>query len=265
LDPLHSLERLLVALLHRVQAFSHATRPADVERVQDSHRFWNDPSNPDLKKLMHWRGEGPFADDDLWLSLGRWHHELFERAASWAGMSTPLEGVVEWGCGGGMNAVQFAPAAEVYYGVDINQESLRECARQVEAEDAGQFVPVLIEASEPEAAVGQIPIPCDLFFSSYTFEGFPSPAYGLRVMRIAFDLLRPGGIALVQVRYHSGPGLLTLGRRKYETTWPRTTSYAIDGFWELCEEIGFDPMFVTLVPEQPELNETRYAYFAMVK
>jgi SAM-dependent methyltransferase len=252
-------------MLRRVQVFSHATRAAEVERLQDSHRFWNDPSNPDLKKLMHWRGEGPFGDDDLWLSLGRWHYGLFEKAASWAGVTTPLEGVVDWGCGGGMNAVQLAPAAEVYYGVDINQESLRECARQVEAEDAGHFVPVLIEASEPEAAVGQIPIPCDLFFSSYAFEGLPSPAYGLRVMRIAFDLLRPGGIALVQVRYHSGPALLSMGRRKYKPTWPRNTSYAIDGFWEFCEEIGFDPMFVTLVPEQPELNETRYAYFAMVK
>jgi hypothetical protein len=39
----------------------------------------------------------------------------------------------------------------------------------------------------------------------------------------------------------------------------------VDEFWKACESIGFEPMFVTLVPEQPELDEKRYAYFALKK
>jgi hypothetical protein len=102
-----------------------------------------------------------------------------------------------------------------------------------------------------------------MFFSSYVFELLPSSAYGLRVLRIAHELLRPGGIALVQIRYRTGPYLPVDARLDYADTWVHSTTYTIDGFWKAMEEIGFEPLYVTLVPEQPELNESRYAYFAL--
>jgi hypothetical protein len=37
-------------------------------------------------------------------------------------------------------------------------------------------------------------------------------------------------------------------------------SNTIDGFWKSCEGIGFEPMCATLVPVQPELDESGYAY-----
>jgi hypothetical protein len=43
------------------------------------------------------------------------------------------------------------------------------------------------------------------------------------------------------------------------------TTYALDEFWTACEEIGFHPAFVRLVPKQPELGEERYAYYVLVK
>lgn len=263
MDPVLFTERLLLAALRRVQEISHRRVPADGRRVRDSHRFWNDPEKSDLKSIMHWRGEGPFEDDAMWLGLGRRHREMLERAARWAGLAIPASGIVEWGCGGGMNAVAFAPLGSPYYGVDVNEESLTECVRQIEAESAGLCVPVLIDAGSPEDACERIGGSCDLFFSSYVFEVFPTPEYGLRVMRIAYDLLRPGGVALVQVRYHSGLRPVGGTRRAYERNWISNTSYTIDGFWQSCEEIGFEPLYVTLVPVQPELDESRYAYFAL--
>lgn len=262
MDPIRFTERALLAALRRVQKISRRRAFTD-KRVRDSQRFWNDPRKGDLKALMHWRGEGPFSDEEVWFDLGRCHREMLERAARWAELELPVEGIVEWGCGGGMNAVAIAPLASRYYGVDLNEESLEECVRQVEAESAGLCVPVLIDAGTPEDAVARIDAPCDLFFSSYVFELIPTPAYGLRIMQIAHDLLRPGGVALVQVRYHSGIGLVSESRSAYERNWVSSTSYTIDGFWQSCEEVGFEPMYVTLVPVQPELDESRYAYFAL--
>ncbi len=213
---------------------------------------------------MHWRGEGPF-DDELWHELGRRHLDLLRKAAAWAGLSLPIAAIVEWGVGGGMNAVQLCRIADRIYGVDINPDSLEECARQVAAAGCGELLPVLIEADRPEAVRDTITDPCGGFFSSYVFELFPDPDYGLRVMRIAYELLRPGGVAVVQIRYHSGPRARPGTHRAYRSSWVTTTTYAIDEFWKSCSEIGFEPLFVSLVPIQPELNEERYAWFAMTK
>ncbi len=265
MDLLHTLERVLARSHRSIQRISRWSGRSEEALARDSQRFWNDRDKQDLKTLLHWRGQGPFEDDALWQDLGRRHLSLFDRAAAWAGLTRPLEAIVEWGPGGGLNAVQFAPEAARYFGVDINAESLLECARQVEAEGSGQFIPVLIDAENPEAALDQIPDPCDLFLSTYVFELIPGPEYGLRVMRIAFELLRPGGIAIVQVRYHTGAVAPPVSRKNYAANWLRLTSYGVDEFWKACETIGFKPMFVTLVPVQPELDEARYAYFALRK
>ena len=265
MDLLYSLERVLAGSLRSIQRVSRRSKRSELALARGSQRFWNDRDRQDLKTLLHWRGQGPFEDDALWLDLGRRHLSLFDRAATWAGLTRPLQAIVEWGTGGGLNAVQFAPEASRYFGVDISAVSLRECARQVEVGGSGQFIPILIEAENPEAALDQICDPCDLFLSTYVFELIPGPEYGLRVMRIAYDLLRPGGIAVVQVRYHVGGVTPPVSRKTYAANWVRLTSYGVDEFWKACETIGFEPMFVTLVPVQPELDEKRYAYFALKK
>ena len=63
------------------------------------------------------------------------------------------------------------------------------------------FARVLIEASDPDAALTRVAGPCDLFLCTYVFELLPSPEYGLRLLRIAHQLLAPGGIAIVQVKH----------------------------------------------------------------
>lgn len=261
---LRTVERSLAALLRSTRSYARQFDRPEEESIRDSDRFWNDRANDDLRTIMHWRGHGPFSDD-LWLRLGHQNFLVFEQAAAMAGIRPPLDRIVEWGSGGGMNAVAFASASAEYYGVEINAESLREAARQVESGPGGEFIPVKIAADNPEAAGARIPGPCDLFLSTYVFELLPSPAYGLRVMRIAHDLLRPGGMAIVHVRYRTGPAAVVAGRQPYAANWVRRTTYAIDEFWKACHSIGFDPLFVKLVPVQAELDEENYAYFAMLK
>ena len=265
MDPILYAERILLASLRRVQELSRRRRPSDGSRIAESHAFWNDPARSDLKRIMHWRGEGPFRDDGLWLDLGRRHLSMLKRAAEWAGISLPVERILEWGSGGGMNAVHLAREASIYYAIDVSERSLEECVRQVKAEGAGTCIPVRIAAEDPESVSGALDAPCDLFFSSYVFELLPSREYGLRVLRVAHGLLRTGGVALIQIRYHSGLYAVSGNRRAYSRSWHSSASYSIEGFWTASQEVGFEPLYVTLVPRQPELNESRYAYFALKK
>jgi SAM-dependent methyltransferase len=244
---------------------SNVSRQSEERLLRDNQRYWEDTSNESFESFSHWRGKGPFKNDRLWLSLGSAHLELFEMAATWAALPRPLERIVEWGSGGGMNAVHFVSHASQYYGVDISADSLKECAKQVASVNSSAFIPIHINASNPDAALLEIPGSVDLFLCTYVFELIPSPEYGLKLMEIAYKLLRPGGIALVQIRYHTGRIEEQPRRRNYARNMVHMTTYALDEFWTACQERGFRPAFIKLLPKQPELHESRYAYYALVK
>jgi len=266
MDPLVALERVLRALLRATQRLSRRYGRSEEQLARESQTFWTDAENPELATISHWRGHGPFEDDELWLRLGRRHRDLSEKALTWARISLPLDRIVEWGVGGGMNAVALLGAAREYVGVDVSAISLAECSRQVDlAGGAVPFVPVRIDAAEPEVALARIPGGCTFFLSTYVLELLPTASYGLRILRIAHGLLRPGGVALVQIRYETGMAASAVSRRSYASTWHRRAVYSVPRFWTTCRAIGFEPLFVTLVPEEPELDETCYAYFALRK
>jgi len=232
--------------------------------IRDNNNFWRNTEHQSFKSNSHWRGHGPFEDDDLWLSVGEMHRILFQRAADWAGMVPPIVRMVEWGCGGGMNAVSFAQNSRHYFGVDISAESLAEAEKQIQAFPQCHFVPVGITADNPEAALGQIDQSCDAFVCTYVFEVLPTAEYGTRILKIAFELLRPGGIALIQIRYHGATARLRSRRWDYHRNMEFMLTYGIDEFWQVCSQIGFEPIFISLLPPPPELGR-RYAYYAMRK
>ena len=237
----------------------------DSKLIADSQQFWNDHAHPRLKARSHFAGEGPFADTRLWSSLGAEHARMFEKAAQWIGMDEPLERIVEWGCGGGLYAAHFAPKTQMFCGVDINPQSLDECAKQVEKAGLTNFHPVLIDSNTPRDAVSQIAGPCDLFFSTYVFELLPTEDYGLEIMRIAFDILRSGGLALIQIHYDTGALDHKSRPWGYAENLAKNNSYRMDAFWLECQKIGFVPLFIILIPERPEISDDRYAYFALQK
>lgn len=265
MDLISRVEKTAAYFQRFASRMSYMARQPDELLLRDNQRYWEDRSNTSFESFSHWRGQGPFVSDEVWLGLGRAHLDLFEKAATWAGLRRPMERIVEWGSGGGMNAVLFVPHTSQYYGVDISADSLQECAKQVTNANAGVFIPIHIDAANPGAACLQISGPIDLFLCTYVFELIPSPEYGLKLMEIAYELLRPGGIALVQIRYHRGCIDPLSKRRNYARNMVFMTSYALEEFWTACETIGFAPGFIKLLPKQPELNASRYAYYAMVK
>jgi SAM-dependent methyltransferase len=241
---------------------------SDEKLVGDSQTYWNEVDRPEHPYMSHWRGQGDFADDARWLSIGGEHLAMFQQFAKALGHG---EGkrygrVIEWGCGGGANAVHFARIADEFVGVDIAAASLDECGRQL-AKDvpACRYVPVLIDADKPEAATEKVGGPCDAFVSYYVFEALPTPEYACRVLRIAHGMLAAGGLAVIQVKYRTAETRTTSRRWGYAKNLARNTTFAIDEFWKVAKDHGFEPRMLTLVPEQPVVCDERYAYYAMEK
>ena len=234
---------------------------SETRLISDAQRFWNNPSNESLKQHSHWQGMGIFADDSRWLEIGRAHFRLYEEFSRLVAVKAPLKRIVDWGCGGGMNAVQLGPEADELYGVDISPASLEECSRQMASVGLKNFVPVLIEASDPEIALGRVLGPCDLFFSAYVFELLPSPEYGIRVLTIAHKMLAPGGMAIIQVKYNDGNWRTESRRWGYGSNFASNATYRIEEFWLAAERCGFTPKMVTLVPKQPLVDERNLRIF----
>jgi SAM-dependent methyltransferase len=238
-------------------------RPKGAQQIErEAQKFWSVQSEH-KGQMAHWRGAGVFSDVDLWSALGKEHLELYERFARAEG-KTSLRRVVEWGAGGGANAVHFAPRAQEFVAVDIAADTLAECGKQVAALNGSfAFKPVLIGTSEPEAALAQIGGSCDLFLSTYVFELLPSPEYGLRVLNCARQLLEPGGLALIQIKYR--PNARVRRRARYERDFANFTSYEIEEFWSEAEKCGLLPRAITLVPDQQLVQDRNYAYFLLKK
>lgn len=248
--------------------------------VDDARAYWVDGTAEET-----WRGFSHFRDADTfrttdWESVGLEHWRLFERLSRVradhpvpAGGTTGENGhagpvshygrIVEWGCGGGANALAFAPHCDEIIGVDVNQQTLDECGRQLAAVPGTAFTPVLADMSDPEAAardIGQV----DVFLCLYVLELVPSPEYGLRIMKIAHELLRPGGIAFVQIKYQTTHWRTAPRRHRYRGSRAAgMTSYPIDDFWTRTADLGFRPEACHLIPQNS--LDTRYAYYLLTK
>lgn len=234
---------------------------SEAKLTRDAQAYWDAPPPGQRETFAHWR-DG-FGEDGTWQSIGRENLAALDRLAPAAGFDGKLRRVVEWGCGGGANAVHFGTRCDTFYGVDITSHTLAECDRQMTAAGLGsKFHGVQIDAATPESALDAIDGGCDAFVSFYVFELFPTPKYGERILKIARRLLRPGGIALIHVKYETG--LATRSRRwGYKLGVASMTSYRIDEFWQLAATCGLAPQAVALVPRQPLVGDERYAYFAL--
>jgi SAM-dependent methyltransferase len=230
----------------------------------DAQRYWSAPKGASWWSNSHWRDGEVFSDTDLWLQMGEQHVDLFDRGARAAGFSARCRRIVDWGCGGGANAVHFATRAqEEFVGVDVSSESAEECGRQVRAACDTPYRSVVVNVGSPETVIDEIGSGrCDMFLCLYVFEALPTPESGARLLRVAHELLTPGGAAFVQIKYNDGRWLSQPRRRGYRSGLVETT-YPIHEFWQLALRSGFAPALVDLIP-QNELDE-RYAYFFLVK
>lgn len=249
-------------LFHRVLVAAGAQQ-SESRISADAQDYWHHPADGNWRGNSHWRDAPVFGGTGLWDKIGAGHLELFDSGARMCGFERPWTRVLEWGCGGGANAVHFAPRAAEFVGVDISPETLVECEKQVAAVCDTPFRPIAIDVADPESAVPRVEGWCDVFLSFYVFELIPTPEYGERLLRIAHEVLAPGGLALIQVKYSDGRWRTRSRRRAYRRGLAEMTTYPIDEFWQIAQRCGFTPQAVHLVPRN-ELDE-RYAYFFLLR
>jgi SAM-dependent methyltransferase len=228
--------------------------------VEEAGQYWRQSAvRPWVQDMSHWRGQGRWADDGEWKNVGAKHVELYRQLCVLSGRETPVRSMLEWGPGGGANAVAFAQQVARFYGVDISPANLRECARQLEAIAYKTFRPIEIDASTPEQCLESIDAPVDFVLCTAVFQHFPGNTYGERVMRVFHRALADDGIALVQTRYDDGSEALRCKSSDYAKNVVAFTSYRVEEFWRVAVEAGFEPISVVLCPEQC------YAFYMLKK
>jgi SAM-dependent methyltransferase len=252
------LRKLARAARNGWERFGPGQPAAAIE--SEAEGYWRNSTEPGWQSNSHWRD----GVQDHWDAIGASSLALAERLVRITGGPLPNRRTVEWGAGGGANAVRFAPRCAEFVAVDIAQESLDECERQVAAVTSTPVHKVLIDVARPETAVAEIgAASCDLFLCFYVMELVPSQQYGLRLLDIAARLLAPGGVALIQTKYSTAASSSRSRRRAYRRDLANMTTFPIDEFWVEADGRGLRPLALTLVPKDP-LDE-RYAYYLLVR
>lgn len=261
-----SPKRLAKALVLR-SARLVGYRQSESKLIADSDAFWKDATAQQFKAYSHWQGDAGI-NSDAWSELGRQHLQIFQDYRHHLHPITPadqpLPCIVEWGCGGGSNAIHFARHTHAFIGADVSQPTLDECDRAMRTAGLNNLTKVLIDVANPERAANSIP-PADLFLCTYVMELVPTPEYGKRVVAIAHQILRPGGLAIIQIKYATTHAKTQPRRWGYRHNAANMTTYPIDEFWLLTQAQGFNPLAITLKPHQSLIGDERYAYFILKK
>ncbi len=233
-------------------------------RIADAaQRYWTTDAL-DAPHMSHWRGEGGLTDGQF-DDMGRCNALRFEMAARALAFPTSDLRILEWGCGGGTNLAALADRARHLIGVDINDDSLQRTAKELDERSPGvPFTPIRVDVPTPDTALTALDEPVDLVVCVNVMELVPDPAYGLHLISLFNEALRPGGMAFVQIRYREATLRSRPAGAFYRANITRMTSYAVAEFWTACERLGLHPSYVTLHPEEDVIGE-RYAYFVLTR
>jgi 2-polyprenyl-3-methyl-5-hydroxy-6-metoxy-1,4-benzoquinol methylase len=233
----------------------------------DSVNYWrqHDGAPAIIRGAYHELGEGPFSEEENWHAIGRQHFQIFNRFSKQCDFPRPTLQMIEWGCGGGANAAYFAPEAERFVGVDLAPAALQQCQRQMELRALTNFEAVLVEVSDVDAVVNRFRGEFDLFLCTYVFEILPTRAHALELLTAAHALLKPGGMALIQIKYETTDPSTKSRPFSYVSNFARNTAFRIDEFWLEAEARSFEPLGVFLIPYVPMIIDGYYAYFCLIK
>ena len=246
--------------VHRLRAVRLRGFQALHRRVGDAGRYWSDDSEVGWKANSHWRGG--LSDPD-WAQVGLDHLAMFDTFAKALDLPDHPATVIEWGCGGGANAVAFAPRCSHFIAADVSADSVAECVRQVGQVCDTPTTGLLIDINDAYAATVGRENTCDVFLCLYVVELTAGPEEALRILDAAQRVLVDGGLAMIQVKYHTTDRATRGHGRNYRRNLANMTTFAIDDFWIQAARHGLTPRLITLVPQNR--LDVRYAYYALTK
>jgi hypothetical protein len=233
---------------------------SEEQLAKDSTDVWEHTDGDNTASLAgsHWLNQGEGWTDTVWRGYGEFHLQLIKDGLGLAGRTSPVHSVVDWGSGGGANAVAICPTVDHYFGVDISQSNLDECVRQTQALGITNFKPILIPAARPEEVLQQVNA-ADCFLSTAVYQHFPGRNYARRVTDIAKGLLTDDGIAVINIRYANLKRQVRNWRRSYKSHATHFNHYTV---WEFEMEMAYAGMEVIEIRMQPL---THHAYFFLRK
>lgn len=214
------------------------TLPTSVEVVS----VW---SSQHGRMYAHLPGSERFASSQL-LTLDH-YNKIFRELP-------PNKTLVDWGCGGGANihAMVSAGLANRVYAVDICQYTLDAAARAAPI----PIIPILIDPFKPRAAVSKINGKAGMFLCTDVLQHIPSIDHGAELVRIAYDVLAPGGHAMFSARI---VGTQTRSD-SYTNGFLRWTVYDAGVMRDQASFAGFE-----FVCELPRENVRAIAYYHLRK
>lgn len=259
--PMRSPGKLTSRIVGRFRRAGARVHDALGGRAEAADKYWTNPGRPDWKQNSHWRDAPVVGWSDVWAGIGASHLAMYQRFARAYDLPAPRR-TMEWGVGGGANAIHFAPMSEEFVAVDVARDSLDETARQVKKQCPTKVTPLLVSIDDQARGVTSFDGMIDLFLCFYVLELVPTEAHAHEIVRIAFRTLRPGGTAIIQAKYkRSIPGFRPWG--SFLSNLANSYVVAIDEFWEFLSSVGFEARQIELVPRN-ELDRN-YAYFFVTK
>jgi cyclopropane fatty-acyl-phospholipid synthase-like methyltransferase len=173
-----------------------------------------------------------------------------------------MNSMMEWGPGGGANAVAFASSMKRFVGVDISAANIEECIRQFG--ERGLMTktalhPVIVDISAPESALENMGDKADFFLSTAVYQHFPSMKYGERVTRIANNALCPNGLAIIQIRLNDGTPNFQSKCADYALEFLSFTCYTIEEFDKIVLDCGFETL------DREFIEDVNYVYYLLKK
>lgn len=212
-----------------------------LERLADASLFWQRDKKDDLhyeKSLSHHIGARNWEEDKFY-AYGEKHVALFQSARRFISPNENerTQKVVEWGPGGGANALAFLKHfGGEYIGIDISKENLDEAARICNDTTCGSFTKCHIDIQNPEAVLEFIqPKSVDLFISTAVFPHLPDKEYAKKVIEIAAVLLKPNAVCMLHV-LNSDEIKSTYG--DYNKDVHRNTVFTYEETVALISEVG---------------------------
>jgi len=230
-------------------------RKEDFEKVES---VWaNNEDSVYQNKISHHR--------KIWGGWDNWgQHNLSEikRCFSFLNRELASMSIVEWGVGGGANMGALSFCSQNYIGIDISPSSLV-ASTEIAKEYVVPFTPVLIGANPEEDLLSYFDS-ADLFVSTAVFQHFPSKEYTFEVLKIVYNLLKTGGVGLIQIRYDNRDGSKKSrtieGIEEYQEKYMTATSFTLEKFWEELKRVSLQPLYISNIVKQ-----NQYANFIFTK
>ena len=230
------------------------------KKIKEASIFWNREKlgNSDtFASLSHWQNSRNW-DENRFKAWGELNLQRYKQLITYMqSEKDSVKRVIEWGPGGGSNAVAFLSKLNCHYtAVDISIENLQETQRQCRNFEKNLNT-IHIDITNIEHVLRVLSISSfDLFLITSVIPHLPTREHFERIMKIAYKLLKPNGFFIGSVII----GSKTRATKKSYFHSPNSSLiYTFQDFNFLMRKSGFEITYLTL--DNFTSKKTTYCFY----